>query len=182
MKFVSRAGEKLEHAILTFGVNVAGLVCADFGANAGGFTDCLLQNGAQKVYAVETGYGVLDWKLRNDARVSVMERTNAMRVSLPEKVDVVTTDTSWTKLENILPSALANLKPSGKIIALVKPHYQAGPKMLRKGKLPDESLPEVLQNVREKIKSLGLQIIAECQSPIVGEKAGNKEFLFYLEK
>src|SRR3989344_4134141 len=87
MKYASRAGEKLEHALATFKISVAGLVCADFGSSAGGFVDCLLQHGAQKVYAVETGYGVLDWKLRNDPRVIVMERQNAMHVVLPEKVD-----------------------------------------------------------------------------------------------
>ena len=182
MKFVSRAGEKLEHAILTFGVNVAGLVCADFGANAGGFTDCLLQNGAQKVYAVETGYGVLDWKLRNDPRVINMERTNAMRVLLPEKVDLLTVDVSWTRLDKILPNALQNLKPDGQIITLVKPHYEAEPKHLRKGKLPEEFIPEILTGVKNQIENIGLQILDETESPILGEKAGNKEFLLLLKK
>ncbi|MEK7690497.1 MAG: SAM-dependent methyltransferase, partial [Bdellovibrionota bacterium] len=99
MSFASRAGEKLDHALKTFDVNVQGFVCADFGSSTGGFVDCLLQHGAQKVYAVEKGYGQLDWKLRNDPRVIVMERTNVMHAKLPEHVNLITIDTSWTKLE-----------------------------------------------------------------------------------
>ena len=182
MKYASRAGEKLEWALAKFGVNASSLVCADFGSNTGGFVDCLLCHGAVKVYAVETGYGVLDWKLRNNACVITMERTNAMRVTLPEKADFITIDVSWTRLCKILPNAIANLKPDGQIIALVKPHYEAGPEHLRKGKLPEEFIPEVLDNVKNQIKSLGLEIISETQSPILGEKAGNKEFLLLLKK
>ena len=105
MTYASRAGEKLEHALKSFGISVLGYVCADFGSSTGGFVDCLLQAGAKKVYAIETGYGVLDWKLRNDQRVIVMEKTNAMHVELPEKIDLITIDTSWTKLEKIIPNA-----------------------------------------------------------------------------
>jgi len=182
MKYVSRAGEKLEWALEKFGVSASGLVCADFGTNTGGFVDCLLSSGAEKVYAVETGYGVLDWKLRNDSRVVPMERTNAMNVVLPEKVDLLTIDVSWTRLEKILPNALQNLKLDGKIIALVKPHYEAEPKHLRKGKLLDEFIPEVLLGVKNQIQNLGLQIIDETESPIIGQKAGNKEFLLLIKK
>src|SRR4051812_11330036 len=95
--FISRAGQKLDHALTAFGVGVGGLVCADLGSNTGGFVDCLLQRGASRVYAVDTGYGVLDWKLRKDPRVVVMERTNAMHVRLPEPVDLVTIDVAWTR-------------------------------------------------------------------------------------
>src|SRR3989344_5218836 len=138
MTYASRAGEKLEHALKTFNINVVSLTCADFGSSTGGFVDCLVQAGAKKVYAVETGYGVLDYKLREDERVIVMERKNAMHVELPEKVDFITIDTSWTKLDKVVPNALNNLKDGGQIITLVKPHYEAGPKMLRKGRLLDE--------------------------------------------
>jgi 23S rRNA (cytidine1920-2'-O)/16S rRNA (cytidine1409-2'-O)-methyltransferase len=182
MKFASRAGEKLEHAIKTFDVSVKDLICADFGTNVGGFVDCLLSFGAKKIYAVETGYGVLDWKLRNDERVVPMERTNAMHASLPEKVDLITIDTSWTRLEKIIPNALSNLKPSGKIIALIKPHYEAEAKQISKGKLSEEFIPEILENVKNQIKKLGLEIIAETESPIVGEKRKNKEYLLCLKK
>ncbi len=182
MAYASRAGEKLEHALKEFGVDVSNLVCADFGSSAGGFVDCLLQQGAHKVYAVETGYGVLDWKLRNDPRVIVMERQNAMHVVLPEKVDFITIDTSWTKLEKVVPNALLNLNPDGKIIVLVKPHYEADQPKLIKGKLPEETIPEVLDEVKAKLKGLDLEIIGETESPILGEKGKNKEFLFYLKR
>src|SRR5436309_10496612 len=104
-EFVSRAGQKLEHALAVFGLDVTGATCADLGSNTGGFVDCLLRRGAAKVYAVETGYGVLDWKLRKDPRVVVMERTNAMHVVLPERVRAVTIDVAWTKQRHILPAA-----------------------------------------------------------------------------
>lgn len=181
MKYASRAGEKLEHAIKTFELNVSGLTCADFGASNGGFTDCLLQAGAKKVYAVETGYGVLEWKLRNDERVKVMERTNAMHVELPEQMDFISIDTSWTKLEKVVPNALKNLKPGGQIVALVKPHYESSGEGLAGGKLPEEMIPAVLEKVREDMQKINIKILGETESPIVGEKGKNKEFLFYLQ-
>src|SRR3954464_2055528 len=104
-EFVSRAGQKLEHALVKFSIDVTGWICADLGCNVGGFVDCLLQRGAAKVYAIDTGYGALDWKLRKDPRVVTMERTNAMHVSLPEQVDLVTIDVAWTRQNKILPSA-----------------------------------------------------------------------------
>jgi len=178
--FVSRAGDKLAHALKTFEMKPEGWICADFGCSTGGFTDCLLQNGAAKVYAVDTGYGVIDWKLRNDARVAVMERENAMHVELPEKMDFISMDTSWTKLGKVLPNAFKNLKAGGNVIALVKPHYEAGPKDLRAGKLPDERIPDVLARVREDVAAAGGTILAETESPIVGEKGGNREFLWLI--
>ena len=104
--FASRAGEKLSFALQHFKLDVKELVCADFGSSTGGFVDCLLKNGAKRVYAVETGYGVLDWKLRNNPQVTVLERTNAIHVQLPEKVDLLTNDTSWTRQEIIFPNIL----------------------------------------------------------------------------
>ena len=180
MPYASRAGEKLEHALKKFNVSVSGLTCADFGSSAGGFVDCLLQSGAIKVYAVETGYGVLDYKLRQDKRVVVMERRNAMHIDLPEKVDLVTIDTSWTKLNKVIPNALKNLKETGQIIVLVKPHYEAEPKMLRKGKLLEEFIPEVLNSVNTRLAESGVKVVAEAESPIVGEKGKNREYLLHL--
>lgn len=180
MKYASRAGEKLEYALEKLNVTVDGLVCADFGSSTGGFVDCLLQHSAAKVYAVETGYGVLDWNLRNNTQVVVMERTNAMHVELPEKVDFISIDTSWTKLKNILPNALKNLKPNGKLIVLVKPHYEAAQSMLVKGKLPDELIPQVLDSVKNDLQALGLKVLGEVESPILGTKGKNREFLLYL--
>ncbi len=182
MPYVSRAGEKLEHALKVFSISVQNLVCADFGSNTGGFVDVLLAYGAKKVYSVETGYGVLDWKLRQDSRVVVMERENAMHVELSEKMDFISIDTSWTKLEKIISNALLNLKPNGSIVALVKPHYESEPHMLRKGKLPEESIPQVLENTKNKLKEFNLEILGETESPIEGGKAKNKEFLLYLKR
>lgn len=167
-KFASRAGEKLDFALSEFGIDVTGLTVADFGCSTGGFTDCFIQRGAAKVYAVDTDYGELAWTLRNDPRVVVMEKTNAMHVTLPEQVDIVTVDTSWTKQSFVLPNAIKNLKPpvipdsigdpgfppspkgtsytvaarrndkTSYIISLIKPHYEADKKLLHKGKLEDE--------------------------------------------
>src|SRR5579871_5617777 len=123
--FVSRAGLKLEFALDAWNIDVRGLVCADLGSNVGGFVDCLLQRGAAKVYAIEKGYGVLEWKLRKDPRVVVMERTNAMHVELPETVALVTIDVAWTKQRNILPAAGRMLAEGGRIVTLIKPHYEA---------------------------------------------------------
>src|SRR4051795_9025916 len=116
MPFVSRAGEKLEHALNTFALDVSALTCADLGSNVGGFVDCLLQRGAAKVYAVEKGYGVLEYRLRKDPRVVVMERTNAMHVELPERVSLVTIDVAWTRQKNILPAARTLLRADGQIV------------------------------------------------------------------
>src|SRR5688572_874247 len=134
--FVSRAGQKLEHAIAAFGIDVAGRVCADLGSNTGGFTDCMLQRGAARVYAIDTGYGVLEWKLRKDPRVVVMERTNAMHVVLPEPVGVVTIDVAWTRQHHILPAARRLVAPDGFVVTLLKPHYVADSSQLVKGRLP----------------------------------------------
>lgn len=181
MKYASRAGEKLEHALNHFSINIENLICADFGSNTGGFVDCLLQAGAKKIYAVETGYGLLEWKLRNNKKVVVMERTNAMRVELSEKADLITIDTSWTKLNKIIPNALKNLKSDGHVLFLVKPHYEAEPKMLRKGKLLEKFIPEILNKIKDELQKLDIEIIGEVESPILGKKGKNKEFLFYLK-
>ncbi len=178
--YVSRAGAKLAHALGTFHIEVSGKVCADFGASTGGFTDCLLQHGAQKVYAVETGYGVLDWKLRSDPCVVVMERTNAMHVALPIKVSLITVDVSWTKLEKVLPNVLHNLAPGGEVIALLKPHYEA-PDLVRKGKLSDADAEAVKENVIKRLPDLGMLVLGVTTSPIAGERAGNREYLLHLK-
>lgn len=170
--FVSRAGEKLQYALDNFHLSVTGLVVADFGSSTGGFVDCLLQNKAKKVYAVDTSYGELAWKLRNDKRVVVNERTNAMHFVLPEKVDLITIDTSWTRQEKIIPNALANLKPEGMIISLIKPHYE-----LKKAKLTPEEAETVLARVKQEISDLGVAVKKTVKSPVLGEKGGNTEYL-----
>src|SRR5690242_8644528 len=135
-QYVSRAGQKLEHALREFAIDVTGATCADLGSNVGGFVDCLLQHGAAKVYAIEKGYGVLEWKLRKDPRVVVMERTNAMHVTLPEPVQIVTIDVAWTRQRHILPAARRIIRDDGTVISLIKPHYEADAKLLKKGILP----------------------------------------------
>ena len=180
-EFVSRAGLKLEHALAAFGVDVSGLVCADLGSNTGGFVDCLLQRGAAKVYAVERGYGVLDWKLRKDPRVVVMERTNAMHIRLPEPAGFISIDVSWTRQRHILPAAKGLLAPLGRVITLIKPHYEAEPKLLRKGVLPAEEVDGVVQAVLEGIRSTGFEVLATTPSPIRGGK-GNIEILALLDQ
>lgn len=176
-KFVSRAGEKLQFALEKLNIKIEGLSCADFGSSTGGFVDCLLQNGAKKVYSIDTAYGELAWKLRNDPRVVVMERTNAMHVILPEKVDLITIDTAWTKQILTIPNALENLKSDGTIISLIKPHYEAPKEYLEKGRLKDEKIDEVLEKVKNDIVAVDGKLIDIVESPIVGEKGKNREFI-----
>ncbi len=177
--YASRAGEKLAFALKEFNINVKDLVCVDLGASTGGFTDCLLQNGAQKVFAVEKGYGTLDWKLRNDSRVQVLERTNALEVVLPEKVALVVIDIGWTKQRFIIPKALELLKDNGIIISLLKPHYEAERYELYKGKVREEDLPGIIERV---VGSLPVKVEKVIESPIVGGKGGNKEFFLLIRK
>lgn len=181
LNFVSRAGEKLQHAFDQFSLSVEGKVCADFGCSTGGFTDCMLQHGASKVYSVDTGYGVLDWKLRNDDRVVVLERENAMHIKLAEQVDFVSVDTSWTKLSRVLPNVKVNLKAGGEVVALIKPHYEAPQQWIVKGLLLDEKVDEVIEAVKLDIVNCGFTVVDVIESPIKGKKGGNREFLAHLK-
>ena len=179
MPFVSRAGEKLDHALTTFALEITSLTCADLGSNVGGFVDCLLQRGAARVYAVETGYGVVDWKLRKDPRVVVMERTNAMHVTLPERVALVTIDVAWTRQRHILPAAQRLLTADGMVVTLIKPHYEAEPALLQKGVLPADRVDDVVTSVRESVAAMGFDWVSDVMSPIKGAK-GNTEVLALL--
>ncbi|MEK7168770.1 MAG: SAM-dependent methyltransferase [Patescibacteria group bacterium] len=169
-KFVSRAGEKLQFALDQFKINAKDLTVADFGSSTGGFVDCLLQDGAKKVYSIDTAYGELAWTLRNNPKVVVMERTNAMHVKLPEKVELITIDTAWTKQILTIPNALDNLKTDGQIISLIKPHYEAPKNYLEKGRLKND------------IVAVGGKVVNLIESPIVGEKGKNREFLALVTK
>lgn len=177
--FVSRAGQKLDHALATFRLDVAGWVCADLGCNAGGFTDCLLRRGAAKVYAIDTGYGALDWRLRKDPRVVVMERTNAMHAELPEKVGIVTIDVAWTRQRHILPAARRMVADDGFVVSLIKPHYEAEQSQLVKGVLPSTEIDAIVERVSEDIRAAGFEVLQTVPSPILGAK-GNAEVLAYL--
>src|SRR5205823_6517116 len=132
-------------------------------SNVGGFVDCLLQRGASKVYAIETGYGVLDWKLRKDPRVVVMERTNAMHVELPEKVSLVTIDVAWTKQRHILPAARRILRDDGFVISLIKPHYEALPAQLRNGVLPEDQVEAVVSGLEPQVREAGFELLGRVQ-------------------
>lgn len=183
-QFVSRGGKKLAAALEAFSVDPAGKICADVGASTGGFTDCLLQNGAIKVYAIDVGYGVLHWKLRQDPRVVVMERTNARYLeSLPEPVDLVTIDASFISLSLILSAVRDWFKGSlGQVIALVKPQFEAGRKAAARhaGVIKDRSVhEEVLKSTLSEAIALGFWPMGLIPSPIRGPK-GNVEFLVDL--
>lgn len=178
-RFVSRGGEKLEAALDRFGLDVRGWVAADVGASTGGFTDCLLQRGAARVYAIDVGYGQLAWRLRNDPRVIVMERTNARYLErLPEPVDLVTVDVSFISLRLILPRAVGWLRPEGQVIALIKPQFEAGRREVRKGGIVRDPVVHraVLERVLTNAADLGLGLQGLMPSPLLGP-AGNVEFL-----
>lgn len=183
LPYVSRGGYKLAGALDAFNVDPNGFVCADIGASTGGFTDVLLQRGAKKIYAIDVGYGQLAWKLRQDARVVVMDRVNARYLEkLPERVDLVVIDVSFISLEHILRVAQTLLKPhTGQIIALIKPQFEAGKNEVGRGGIVRD--PQVHRAVQEKIarfsESLGLRVNGIIESPIVGTE-GNVEFLICL--
>ena len=184
--FASRGGFKLAAAVKHFNINVAGLVCADLGCSVGGFVDCLLQRGAARVYAVDTAYGQLAWKLRQDGRVTVLERTNALYVDPAEPCDLVTIDLGWTRQAKALPVAMRWLKPGGRIITLVKPHYEqprttARPKRAKGRALDPAEAERVLRNVLQQMPGFGVQVLDWIISPIVGSKGGNIEYLVLVE-
>lgn len=182
--FVSRAGQKLQAALDAFCVDVTGLRCADFGCNVGGFTDCLLQCGAEHVFAIDTGYGELAWTLRQDPRVSVMERTNALHTDPPEQVDLVAMDLGWTPLVRAVPAALRWFAPAGggELLALLKPHYEYTKIHGRKAYKPlDEATSrDIARMVQEQLADLPVQILAGMCSPLRG-KGGNAEYLLWMQ-
>ena len=189
-KFVSRGGIKLEHALDYFKINVEGQTVIDLGASTGGFTDCLLQRGAARVYAVDVGQGQLAWKLRRDARVVVMEKTNARELTAAKfppsfaPVDLVVIDCSFISLRKIVPPAVALLRPSGNILALIKPQFEAGKAEADRGAgvIRDPAIHDrVLRELKEFISALPpLRWRGRTESPIKGP-AGNKEFLVLIE-
>jgi 23S rRNA (cytidine1920-2'-O)/16S rRNA (cytidine1409-2'-O)-methyltransferase len=179
--YASRGGLKLEHALQTFGVQVQGLVSMDVGASTGGFTDCLLQHGAARVYAIDVGYGQLDWKLRQDPRVVVLERQNIrylQRERIPEPIEMATIDASFISLKLVVPAVLPFLGPGAQCVALIKPQFEAGREHVGKGGVVrDETVHEqVCQSVSHFLDALGLLVKGITPSPILGPK-GNREFL-----
>src|SRR4029434_2746537 len=181
--YAGRGGVKLAHALDAFHIDVRGRECLDIGASTGGFTDALLQRGASRVVALDVGHGQLDWKLRNDTRVVVIERFNARRLTLadlPSAVDVVTIDVSFISLRQILPAVTPVLRPAADVVALVKPQFEAGRAEIRKGIIRDPAVhARVLEEVAVAGAEVGLSRVASTPSPITGQK-GNVEFLVHF--
>lgn len=184
LPYVSRGGLKLEQALNLFDVDPSGLVCLDVGASTGGFTDCLLQRGAKRVYAVDVGKGLLHPKLREDQRVVVLEGINARYLTpsyFPEKMDLITVDVSFISLKKVLPALKDLLKDNGLIIALIKPQFELSPREVKKGVVRDPKLHfKVVNEIWEFAKNLGFEPLGVVESPILGAK-GNKEFLICLK-
>jgi len=184
--YVSRGGLKLEEGLEAFGVEVAERIAIDVGASTGGFTDCLLQRGAARVYAVDVGYGQLAWKLREDERVVNLERTNIRHLTsdqLPERPSLAVVDASFISLEKVLPSTLALLAEPCELVALIKPQFEVGRGEVGKGGVVRDQgqHQRVLDNIRALAEGLGCEVLGVTESPILGPK-GNREFLIHLRK
>jgi 23S rRNA (cytidine1920-2'-O)/16S rRNA (cytidine1409-2'-O)-methyltransferase len=185
MPYVSRGGLKLEHALKEFNIDVTRKIAMDAGTSTGGFTDCLLQNNAEKVYAVDVGYGQFSWKLRNDKRVVLIEKTNIRYLEhhlVPDKIDIVVIDVSFISLTKVIPKVLEFLKTPGEIVALIKPQFEVGKKDVGKGGVvKDESKRlETVEKIKTESEKLGLTAAGTTTSPIKGPK-GNVEYLIYLK-
>ena len=183
-RYVSRGGLKLEKALSEFAIDVTGKTALDVGASSGGFTDCLLVHGAAHVFAVDVGYGQLDWKLRNDPRVTVFEKTNIRyldRSSLPGDADLATIDASFISLKLVLPCVKVLLTARHEVIALIKPQFEVGKGKVGKGGVVRsvEEHARVIEEIRESAAALRYQVVGVTESPLLGPK-GNKEFLIYL--
>ena len=186
MKYVSRGGYKLEKAMDVFGIRLNGKICLDIGVSTGGFTDCMLQNGASKVYAIDVGYGQFAWKLRNDERVVCLEKTNVRYVTheqVPDEGDFASIDVSFISLTKVLPAVLGVLGEKGQLVCLIKPQFEAGrEKVGKKGVVRDSSVHrEVIEMIVEYVRTQSLGILGLDFSPIKGPE-GNIEYLIYLDK
>ena len=184
--YVSRGGPKLEGALQAFQVDPLGKVAMDIGASTGGFTDCLLQKGVEKVYAVDVGYGQLAWKLRQDPRVVNLERRNIRYLKpqeIGDKVDLVVIDTSFISVEKFLPNLLPMIQDGGEIVALLKPQFEVGKGEVGKGGVVKDKRKhrQVLDRISRFSESIGLKVKGTIESPLLGPK-GNKEFFIYLQK
>ncbi len=178
MQPVSRAYEKLKFALEKFEIDLEDKTCADFGSSTGGFVQAILEKNPKKVYSIETSKNRLHFNLKEDKRIVVLDNTNAVHVELPEKMDFISIDVGWTPQKKILPNAIKNLKPDGKIISLIKPHYESGKNL---ADADDGELEKVLEKIKKEIKNI-VEILQIIESPIKGKKAGNKEFLMLGQK
>jgi 23S rRNA (cytidine1920-2'-O)/16S rRNA (cytidine1409-2'-O)-methyltransferase len=176
--YVGKGGLKLAFALDHFAVDPSGMLCADLGCNVGGFTDCLLQRGARKVYAVDTGYGTLAWKLRTDECVVTVERTNALHWEAPERFDLLVIDLGWTRQSHILPTASGMITPTGRVLSLVKPSYEAPKELLHGGVLEEKYHEQILEKVKGDCPA-SLTMAGLARSPVVGS-GGNVEYWLNL--
>jgi 23S rRNA (cytidine1920-2'-O)/16S rRNA (cytidine1409-2'-O)-methyltransferase len=186
LKYVGRGGLKLEAAIKSFNVVLNGKIAMDVGSSTGGFTDVMLQEGASRVYCVDVGYGQLAWKLRQDPRVILIERTNIRyleREKIPDAVDIATIDVSFISLDKVVPKVIEFLSEKGEIVALIKPQFEVGRGQVGRGGIvkDEEKRLAVIERVREEFEALGLNVIGVIPSPITGQK-GNVEYLIYCVK
>jgi len=184
--YVGRGGIKLEAALLGFAIDVQGKVGLDVGASTGGFTDCLLQHGAARVYAVDVGYGQMAWKLRQDPRVILLERQNVRLLTsdhIPDPIDIATLDLSFISLDKVIPHCLPFLKKEGEMVALIKPQFEVGKGAVGQGGIvrDPEQHKAVLMKIEQVTRELGLRIINTLLSPILGQK-GNKEYLAHIRR
>ncbi|MEM1026758.1 MAG: SAM-dependent methyltransferase [Planctomycetota bacterium] len=179
--FVSRGGQKLDAALEAFGIDVSNKTCADLGCSTGGFVDCLLQRGASKVFAVDTAYGELAWKLRQDDRVTVMERTNALHTAPPpdakQACDLVTLDLGWTKQDKALPAVLPWLTSGGAVVTLIKPHYESG-----QHRISDDEAKRITDEVVLQLPAWGWKLQGLEPSTVRGGKGKNLEYLAWLTR
>ena len=184
--YVGRGGEKIEGALKAFSIDPNGLIVMDVGASTGGFTDCILQKGAKKVYAVDVGYGQLAWRLQKDPRVVNLERRNIrylQKEEVPEEIDLILIDTSFISIEKFLSHLLGFLKKGGAILSLIKPQFEVGKGEVGKGGVVrDQALHEkVIHRISNVSRGLGLRVLGVTESPLLGHK-GNREFFIYLRK
>ncbi len=180
--FVGRGGEKMAWALEWCGLKPDGWVCCDLGSHVGGFVDALLRAGAARVYSVDTCYGTFAWTLRNDPRVVLRERTNALHVDLPEKAALVTCDVGWTRQEKVLPKALSLVEPGGYVLSLLKPQYEAEKSEMQKGKgrVRDEALARIVTDVSALAASFGHPVKGPERTPFLGGKGKNPEYFLLI--
>ncbi|MBI5025693.1 MAG: TlyA family RNA methyltransferase [Nitrospirae bacterium] len=186
MPYVSRGGIKIEEAIRNFKINIEGRTAMDVGASTGGFTDCLLQHGARKVYAIDVGYGQFAWSLRHNPKVVLLEKTNIRYLKkelIKDVIDIATIDVSFISILKVIPKVLEFLTPYGEIIALIKPQFEAGRESVGKGGVVRDEAKrlEVVEKIKIKAQEMGLKVIGVVQSPLPGPK-GNIEYFIYLKK
>ena len=186
MPYVGRGGLKLEHAIKYFDIEIKGKTAMDVGASTGGFTDCLLQHGAKKVYAIDVGYGQFSWILRNDDKIVLLEKTNIRHLDhdlVFDEIDIATIDVSFISLLKVLPKVSEFLNPSGTIVALIKPQFEAGRKDVGKGGVirSEKKRLEIVEMIKNESEEIGFNVIGITKSPLKGPK-GNVEYFIYLEK